>query len=51
MLGMVRVAMREGKIDANTVVVEATSGNSGIALASMASVFGFYRAHLHERIV
>ena len=41
MLNLIRVAMSKGQISDDTVVVEATSGNSGIALASIGSVMGF----------
>ncbi|MCV0424184.1 MAG: cysteine synthase family protein [Roseibium sp.] len=41
MLNLVRKAVASGKITSSTVVVEATSGNSGIALASIGTVLGF----------
>jgi len=41
MLNLIKVAMSKGQIADDTVVVEATSGNSGIALASLGSVMGF----------
>lgn len=40
MLNLIRIAMEKGQIAEDTVVVEATSGNSGIALASLGSVMG-----------
>ncbi len=40
-LGMVRSAFAEGQIGSDTEVVEATSGNTGIALASLGAVMGF----------
>lgn len=39
-LNMIRSAMERGDITANTKLVEATSGNTGIALAMIASLFG-----------
>ncbi|QPH38861.1 cysteine synthase CysM [Pedobacter endophyticus] len=39
-LNMIRSAMERGEITANTKLVEATSGNTGIALAMIASLFG-----------
>ncbi len=38
-LGMIKGALDRGEIDANTRLVEATSGNTGIALAMIASVY------------
>ena len=40
-LGMIRGAMQKGLIGPETEVVEATSGNTGIALASLGAVMGF----------
>jgi cysteine synthase A len=40
-LAMIRAAEREGKIDKNTVIVEPTSGNTGIALAFICSIRGY----------
>jgi cysteine synthase B len=39
-LNMIRSAMERGEISPTTRLVEATSGNTGIALALMASLFG-----------
>lgn len=39
-LNMIRSAMERGEVDKNTKLVEATSGNTGIALAMIASIFG-----------
>ena len=39
-LNMIRSAMERGDITPNTKLVEATSGNTGIALAMIASLFG-----------
>lgn len=39
-LNMIRSAMERGEVDKNTKLVEATSGNTGIALAMIASVYG-----------
>lgn len=39
-LGMYEHAKAEGKIDSDTVFVEATSGNTGIALAMVAGAYG-----------
>lgn len=37
---MIQVAMEEGKINQNTVIIEPTSGNTGIALASICAALG-----------
>lgn len=39
-MNMIKVAMEEGKIKENTVVIEPTSGNTGIALASICASLG-----------
>ena len=39
-LNMIRSAMERGEIDQNTKLIEATSGNTGIALAMIASIYG-----------
>ncbi len=39
-LGMVQAAQAEGKINKDTILVEATSGNTGIAVALIASLLG-----------
>jgi cysteine synthase B len=39
-LNMIRAALERGEIDKSTRLIEATSGNTGIALALMASLFG-----------
>jgi len=39
-LNMIRAALERGDIDKSTKLIEATSGNTGIALALMASLFG-----------
>jgi cysteine synthase len=41
MLNMIQKAMQAGQIKPGSVVVEATSGNTGIALASLATIMGF----------
>ena len=40
-LNMVRAAMAEGRITTETEVVEASSGNTAIALASLGAIMGF----------
>ena len=48
-LGMIRSAVDEGRITPRTEIVEATSGNTGIALASLGAVMGFrVRLYLSE---
>lgn len=37
---MIKTAMEEGKIDAETTIIEPTSGNTGIALASICAALG-----------
>lgn len=37
---MIQSALNEGKIDSKTVIVEATSGNTGIALAMICADLG-----------
>jgi S-sulfo-L-cysteine synthase (O-acetyl-L-serine-dependent) len=39
-LNMIRAALERGDINTNTKLIEATSGNTGIALALMSSMFG-----------
>ena len=39
-LNMIRSAMERGEVDQNTKLIEATSGNTGIALAMIASIYG-----------
>lgn len=39
-LNMIRSALERGDINANTKLIEATSGNTGIALALMAKLYG-----------
>lgn len=39
-LNMIRSAMERGEVDKNTKLIEATSGNTGIALAMIASIYG-----------
>src|SRR5678816_2931058 len=39
-LNMIRSALERGDINKSTKLIEATSGNTGIALALMASLFG-----------
>ncbi|MEF9962077.1 MAG: cysteine synthase A [Erysipelotrichaceae bacterium] len=38
-LGMIQEAMNENKLNENSVLIEATSGNTGIALAMMGAVY------------
>ncbi|MEG0841892.1 MAG: cysteine synthase A [Erysipelotrichaceae bacterium] len=38
-LGMIQEAMKENKLNENSVLLEATSGNTGIALAMMGAVY------------
>ncbi len=40
-LNMIETAIKEGKINKDTVVIEPTSGNTGIALAMVCAVKGF----------
>src|SRR4029079_205697 len=40
-VGMMEAAEREGKIDRDTVIVEPTSGNTGIALAFVCAAKGY----------
>lgn len=39
-LNMIRSAMERGEVDKNVKLIEATSGNTGIALAMIASIYG-----------
>ncbi|GAA4793590.1 cysteine synthase CysM [Olivibacter ginsenosidimutans] len=39
-LNMIRSALERGEINANTRLIEATSGNTGIALAMIAAIYG-----------
>lgn len=39
-LNMIRSAMERGEVDKDTKLIEATSGNTGIALAMIASIYG-----------
>lgn len=39
-LNMIRSAMERGDVNKNTKLIEATSGNTGIALAMIASIYG-----------
>lgn len=39
-LNMIKSALERGEIDKNTKLIEATSGNTGIALALMANIYG-----------
>ncbi len=39
-LNMIRSALERGEIDVNSKLIEATSGNTGIALAMIASLYG-----------
>jgi cysteine synthase len=45
-LNMIRAAMADGRITTETEVVESTSGNTGIAIASLGAMLGF-RARLY----
>jgi len=48
-LNMIRTAIDEGKITPDTEVVEASSGNTAIAMASLGAVFGFrVRVYMSE---
>ena len=38
-LNMIKSALERGEIDSNTKLIEATSGNTGIALALMANIY------------
>lgn len=40
-MNMIKVALEEGKINGDTVIIEPTSGNTGIALASVCASHGF----------
>jgi len=40
-LSMIRAAMKQGLINPETEVVEASSGNTGIAIASLGTILGF----------
>lgn len=40
-LGMLDAAMNKGEIRQDTVLVEATSGNTGVALAMLGAVYHF----------
>ena len=41
-LNMIRSALERGEIDRTSRLIEATSGNTGIALAMIASIYGLY---------
>ncbi len=46
---MIRTAMQEGRVDSDTEVVEASSGNTAIALASLGAILGFpVRVYMSE---
>ena len=38
---MIKEAQKQGRINKNTIIVEPTSGNQGIGLALVGSVFGY----------
>lgn len=40
-LGMIEAAEKEGKLDKDTIIVEPTSGNTGVGLALVAAVKGY----------
>lgn len=40
-LGMLEEAKRQGKLNKNTLVIEPTSGNTGIAIALLSSILGY----------
>ena len=40
-LAMIREAIKDGRLKANSTIVEPTSGNTGIGLASIGSAMGF----------
>ncbi len=41
-LGMINKAIKDGNINNNTMIIEPTSGNTGIALASICASFGLH---------
>lgn len=45
-LNMIKSALERGDINQSSKLIEATSGNTGIALALMASLFEIGRAHV-----